>query len=479
MNGYELGHVLVALLILMVSANLLGHLFAKFRQPKVVGEIEAGILLGPTLLGNLAPGFVSNIFGGKNDPESTAMTFFYNFGMLMLMFVAGATAKHLLGKENRRATGIILGIGTTMPFILALLVAPVLPLHRFVGVAGSENALILVFACAAAVTSIPVITKIFSDLGILHTRFASLQLGSAVLEDIGLWGVLSIASAIAANNLSQKSGELSSSIGDHILYNGIFIAVALAVMPAVLRKLSRARWNVIAQQSPVAWMLAVFLGYVGLASAMNVTTAFAALLAGYGIMGGMKSTEQAYFAAPMRSIADLAHTMFIPVYFALIGFKLDLAQTLNPVMLILFMLGTSAAVFLCVGLAGKFAGFSRLDLINLAITQNARGGPGIVMATVTYQAGIINVEFFTTLILTAVLTSQACGFWLDYVLRKGWPLLSNQDLRRRGLDSEPEIEQLPQHTPTLVGVGTSTNGHGNGNGNGHGHVSSQPVDVLN
>ena len=473
MTNYELGHVLVALLILMLSANLLGHLFTRFRQPKVVGEILAGILLGPTLLGQLAPGFVENIFGGKGSPESTLMTFFYNFGMLMLMFVAGATAKHLLGKENRRATGIILGIGTTMPFVLALVVAPLLPLHLFVGEAGSEDALVLVFACAAAVTSIPVITKIFSDLGILHTRFASLQLGSAVLEDIGLWGVLSIASAIASQNLAEKSGELGSSIGEHVVVNGIFVLVALFLMPAVLRKASRAQWNIVAQRSPVAWMLTVFLGYVGLATAIDVTTAFAALLAGYGIMGGMKSTEQAYFAAPMRSVADLAQTIFIPVYFALIGFKLDLAQDLNPLMLALFMLGTSGAVFLCVGLAGKLAGFSKLDVVNLAITQNARGGPGIVMATVTYAAGIINVEFFTTLILTAVLTSQACGFWLDYVLRKGWPLLSNQDLRKRGLDTEPEIENLPQHTPTLVGVG-STNGHGNGNG----HVTTPPVDVL-
>ena len=79
--------------------------------------------------------------------------------------------------------------------------------------------MVLVFACATAVTSIPVITKIFYDLGILHTRFASLQLGSAVLEDIGLWGVLSIASAIAASKLSSASGDLTANIGEHIAVN--------------------------------------------------------------------------------------------------------------------------------------------------------------------------------------------------------------------------------------------------------------------
>ncbi len=433
MNNHELGNVLLALLMLMLGANLLGQLFTRMRQPKVVGEILAGILLGPTLLGKVAPGFAADLFGaGKTDPKAIILGFFYNFGMLMLMFVAGAAAKHLLGKENRKATAFILGLGTPLPFILALVVAPMLPLHRFVGTAGSESALVLVFACAAAVTSIPVITKIFSDLGILHTRFASLQLGSAVLEDIGLWGVLSIASAIAASKLATAGDELGASIGEHIAMNAVFVLVALFVMPIILRSLSRAKWNVLAHNSPIAWMLTIFLGYVSLAAALDVTLAFAALLSGYGVMGGMKSTEQVRFRMPMQSISDVAGVFFIPVYFALIGY--------------------------------------RLDTINLAITQNARGGPGIVMASVAFDAGIINAPFFTTLVLTAVLTSQACGFWLDHVLRKGWPLLSGDDLRRRGI--EPEVEELPTRIPTLVAVGAPSNGNGNG------HVGTPHSDVL-
>ena len=142
----------------------------------------------------------------------------YNLGLLMLMFGSGCAVKRLLGKENRKPTAWILGLGTPLPFFIALIVAPLLPLEQFTGSAGSESALVLVFAAAAAVTSIPVITKIFDDLGILHTRFASLQLGSAVLEDIMLWGVLSVASAIAAakrrsagDDSRQRSASTSSS----------------------------------------------------------------------------------------------------------------------------------------------------------------------------------------------------------------------------------------------------------------------------
>ena len=80
-------------------------------------------------------------------------------------------------------------------------------------------------------------------------------------------------------------------------------------------------------------MLTVFLGYVALAAALDVTLAFAALLAGFGVMGGMKGTEQARFRAPIQSITEVAAYFFIPVYFALIGYRLDLSKTFDPVML--------------------------------------------------------------------------------------------------------------------------------------------------
>jgi Kef-type K+ transport system membrane component KefB len=78
-------------------------------------------------------------------------------------------------------------------------------------------------------------------------------------------------------------------------------------------------------------------------------------------------------------------------------------------------------------LAGRLAGFRGLDVINLAVTTNARGGPGIVLASVAFDAGIISPTFYTTLVLAAVLTSQIAGAWLDYVLRRGWPLLSTSN----------------------------------------------------
>ncbi len=417
----------LALLLLVAGANVLGQLAVRLRQPKVVGEILAGVLLGPSVLGLLAPDAAAHLFGdGAKDTSTVVLGFLYQFGLLLLMFVSGASVRNVLGKENRKPTAWILGLGTPLPFFLALLVAPALPLEAFMGDAGSRPAVVLVFAISASVTSIPVITKIFYDLGILHTRFASLMLGAAVLEDIMLWGVLALATAISSATVAAASGTLAETVTVHVVANGVYVLLAMTVLPPLLRRTSGARWNVVAGSSPIAWIVVVLLGYVCAAAALDVTMAFAAFLAGFGIVGGMRSTEHERFRAPIDAISNVAGAVFIPIYFALVGYQLDFTEGFSPLMLVAFLFGSSVVVLLSIGLAARLAGFRRLDIVNLAVTCNARGGPGIVLASVAFDAGIISATFFTTLVLTAVLTSQACGVWLDFVLRKGWPLLASE-----------------------------------------------------
>ncbi len=96
-------------------------------------------------------------------------------------------------------------------------------------------------------------------------------------------------------------------------------------------------------------------------------------------------------------------------------------------MTVAFIVGSCLVKIVSVSLAARFAGFRGLDLINLAITTNARGGPGIVLASVAFDAGIISPKFYTTLVLAAIITSQVAGAWLDYVLRRGWSLLTPAD----------------------------------------------------
>src|SRR4051812_5136638 len=157
MSTDSVGLLTLALMLLVACANLLGQVAVRLHQPRVVGEILAGVLLGPSLFGLLAPGASAAIFGdGDTDPATIVLGFLYNLGLLLLMFVSGASVRNVLGKENRKPTAWIVGLGTTLPFFAALLFASLLPLDAFMGSAGSKPALVLVFAIATAVTSIPV-----------------------------------------------------------------------------------------------------------------------------------------------------------------------------------------------------------------------------------------------------------------------------------------------------------------------------------
>ena len=130
------------------------------------------------------------------------------------------------------------------------------------------------------------------------------------------------------------------------------------------------------------------------------------------------------------------------MYFALVGYSLIFGKAFSISMLLAFLAGACILKLLAVALGARLAGFHGLDITNLAVATNARGGPGIVLASVAFEAGIISAAFYTTLVLIAVLTSQAAGAWLEFVLRKGWPLLSGDAAASNVAAKEKAVEQL-------------------------------------
>src|SRR5207248_2819845 len=224
-----------------------------------------------------------------------------------------------------------------------------------------------------------------------------------------------VATALAGNtvlNARQMSIHLVRTIG--------FFGLGLTIVPRIVKRINKSRFNIVARNSPVAYALAVLLGYCAVAGALDVSLVFAALLAGFAVV----HKKRRLFAEALDAIGKVSFAFFIPAYFAIVGLKLDLIRGLSLWMMASFIVGSCAVKIISVSLAGRFAGFRGLDLINLAITTNARGGPGIVLASVAFDAGIISAKFYTTLVLAALLTSQVAGAWLDYVLRRGWPLLA-------------------------------------------------------
>lgn len=412
MSNSDLTSVLLILLLLVALAQLLGYLFIKLRQPKVVGEILAGVVLGPAIVGRFSS---ASWILEATQRQASVLNFVYWLGLLLLMFLSGAEIQQLFTREERREVGWLAIVGTGMPFVLALIAGPWLIGPNLAGPNGNGISLIIILAVGVAVTSVPVVSKIFSDLKILHTRFARLVLGVAVLEDIVLWLALAVATTLAGKtvlNPRQMSYHLLTTVG--------FFALGLTIVPRIIKRLNKSNANVFAKQSPVAYAIAVLLTYCVVAGALDVSLVFAAFLAGFAVV----HKKRRLFAEALDAIGKVSFAFFIPVYFAIVGLKLDLIKGLSWWMIGTFILGSCAVKILSVSVAGRFAGFRGLDLMNLAITTNARGGPGIVLASVAFDAGIISPKFYTTLVIAAVLTSQLAGAWLDFVLRKSWPLLT-------------------------------------------------------
>jgi Kef-type K+ transport system membrane component KefB len=431
MTNAQLTPVLFALLLLVGFAQLLGYVFVKLRQPRVIGEILAGVVLGPALLGRV-PAIAHIMDGAKH--QGNILDFVYWLGLLLLMFLSGAETQQLFSREERREVGWLTIVGTGLPFLLGLALGPWLIRPSLAGPNGNRASLIIILAVGVAVTSVPVVSKIFADLKILHTRFARLILGVAVLEDIVLWLALAVATAMAGKAVLNPRA-----MSYHLISTVAFFVLGLTIVPRAIKKLNKARFNVLAQQSPLGYAIAVLLAYCVIAGLLDVSMVFAAFLAGFAVV----HKKRRIFADALDSIGKMSFAFFVPVYFAIVGLKLDLIRGVSLWMMAAFIVGSCIIKVLSVSLAGRFAGFRGLDLINLAITTNARGGPGIVLASVAFDAGIISSKFYTTLVVAAVLTSQIAGAWLEYVLRKGWPLL-------KPLPASEALKASPESPTNLI-----------------------------
>jgi Kef-type K+ transport system membrane component KefB len=425
MSAAEFGQFVLTIAAFLIAVHGLGYIAEWLKQPRIVGEILAGIFLGPFVLKLVAPHAFGQLFD-FSPHANVVLGFLYQLGLILLMFCSGAETRRLLAKENRKKTFLLITVSdvSSFLFVLALGFLGFIPLERLTGPLGQHTATLLVLAIATSVTSIPVISRIFWDLGIMRTRFVSLLLGYAVLEDIALWTVLAFATALAKTT-SLGAQHLGSTVTSHIVSTAIYMLVAMIVMPSVLRWFSKSRWNVINNASPVGYVIFVLMAYCAIAAVFDVNIQFAALLAGFGIVGGINGTERKRFAVPIESIAKMSFGFFIPIYFGIVGYKLVFGREFSMGVLLVFFFASSAIAIFSSALAARLGGFKKLDIINIAITTNARGGPGIVLASVAYDAGIINAAFYTALVITAVVTSQVCGVWLRYVLAKGRPLLSS------------------------------------------------------
>jgi Kef-type K+ transport system membrane component KefB len=401
MFDYELSRLLLSLVLLLFFALTIGHVFTILGLPRVVGEICAGLILGPSLLGFFAPNIFSWIFSGFPE-QGKMLSVFYWFGLILLMFTAGFKISIRLARGDRLLFASLVIGGMGLPFFFGFLASPLLPNSM----SANPLALTLVIATASAVTSIPVITRILTDLDMLSSRFAQVVLSAAAVQDLILWIVLSSALTIQQG---QKSGlsrlaDIATVVGGTI----VFTAATVLLVPSILRFAGR----VIIARSPDAallgYTLLVCLLLVSIASVLNVNIVFGALLAGIAI-GQLPGKRLEHVKT---NITNLAVWFFVPIYFALVGLQMNLPGNFDPVLIFGFLLASSLIKVASVASFAKLARVPWANAFDFGVTMNARGGPGIVLASLAYAARIIDEALFVALVLASILTSLVAGAWL-------------------------------------------------------------------
>ncbi|TVL91414.1 cation:proton antiporter [Streptomyces sp. SAJ15] len=421
----EVAHVLISLVLLVIVAHCGAYAFKVVRQPPVIGEIVGGLLLGPTVLGTIAPDAQEWLIP-KDGPSAHALGVFYHLGLLLLVYLTGAELRGRATGPERRTIAAVAVSGLVLPFGAGLAIGHAFTLGGLSGDNGSRGTLVLIFGMAIAVTSVPVISRIMLDLGILGTAFSRVVLAVAVLEDVVLYVILAVVLGIAQAQSGDTYG-IGGMIGEESLpWAVVYFSVAPLVFLVLLLWRGKrvftvsasARWNVLARRSPIAFLLVFLFGLCLACMSLGIDPMFGALTAGM-CGAGVRRT-----AASRETLQNVSLAFFIPVYFAVVGLKLDLVRHFDPLFFLWFLTLACAVKFSSVWLGARLAGQSAPAAGNLAVAMNARGGPGIILASVTFGAGIISEEFFTSLVVLSIVTSQIAGVWLGRTVALERPLLS-------------------------------------------------------
>jgi Kef-type K+ transport system membrane component KefB len=439
LNNLELSRIFFAIVSLLLSAHFFGYLFHRLTLPRVIGEIFGGLLLGPSVLGYLSPQAHNWIFNAF-EAEGKLISIIYWFGLVLLMFISGFEIQRSFDNKDRKIIIVTLLGSTIIPFLAGWLAPSFYDFSPYLGPKSNMPALKIIIGIAVAITSIPVISKIFIDLGIINTSFAKIVLATATLHDVILWVALAIATGLVSTKFLSFS-EIISTVSVTILFFGL----ALFVMPKLIKFINGLRYNLIIKSSTSGYVIFICFLFSAVASVLEVNIVFGAFLAGI-VIGAMPHDQ---FGKAKEHIKDISLALFIPIYFAIIGLKLDLIYHFDLWFFLKFLLFATAFAAIGTLVALKLAKEDWLSSFNIAVAMNARGGPGIVLATIAFDLGIINQTFFVTLVLIALVTSLLAGYWFKYVISRGWPLLNRDRPELPALTTPEQRELSPARVPVM------------------------------
>ncbi len=359
------------LAVILLAAKLGDELFRRIHQPAIIGEILAGLLIGPSVLGIVAP--------------SEALELFAELGVVFLLFWVGLETKLSDMREVGPTAGVVGVAGVFVPFIA--------------GVAGGlvfdesvETSLFI--GAALAATSVGITSAVFSELGILATRAARTVLGAAVIDDILALLLVAVAVGVAA-----EGGVDVASIAVSAALAFGFVAILALGGTAIMRRLPQLLQAPKFAESPLLPAVILCLGIAALAAKVGLAAVIGAFLAGMIVA---ETKEQ----HPIEDEVAPLYAFFPPFFFASIGIGLDLDVLLEPETLLL--VGGLSALAVVSKLIGTWPGARRLgghEAKIVALGMVPRGEVGIIVAGIGMTSGVLDVQLFAAIVGMSVVTT--------------------------------------------------------------------------
>ncbi|MDB5393797.1 MAG: potassium transporter Kef [Rhodospirillales bacterium] len=399
--------VLLQLIIMIGAARAMNTMFRKLGQPGVIGEIVAGLLLGPSLLGHFFPAQWSALFGSKSSPAITVIS---QIGLILLMFQIGMDFEfgHLKAKRNRRAVVLIALASVAVPFSLGLAIGEAssdilapnvdrLAYSLFVGV-------------ALAITAVPILGRILREFELSRTEVGVVAISAAAINDVIGWVTLASVSAYATVRLSSVSVALQ--LGGIVLLVAVFW---LVLRPFANMMISRFP---VQNQRLSPTLMAVVLCLV---FAMGIWTFELGIFAIFGgfAAGLLFHRHEAFVTAWRTQVGQFVLVFFLPIFFTFTGLRTNLLG-LNMVTdfqwLILVLVAAVLGKIIPVYIAARISGFNHNESAILGSLMNTRALMELIVLNIGYDLGFLPQNMFTMLVIMAVVTTVMTGPLLKLLL---------------------------------------------------------------
>jgi Kef-type K+ transport system membrane component KefB len=387
-----LEHVLLALVVVIAASRALGAVFRWLRQPPVIGEVVAGIVLGPSLLGHVAPNVQGFLLPREVAPYLGVIA---QVGVILFMFLVGLELDTRLLRKRSNATVAISHASIVVPFVLGSALA----LWLYPKLSSSDvhfTGFALFMGVSMSVTAFPVLARILADTGLTRTRLGTLALACAAVNDATAWCLL----AFVVGIVRAEAASSLLTIGLTLAY----VAVMLLVVRPIVGRFVR-RQELVGKLDRGATTLA-FLGL--LASALVTESIGIHALFGAFLLGAIVPHDSLLAREITGRLEDFVIVLLLPVFFAFTGMRTEIGLLSSATD---WMLCGVIIAVACVGkfggsaIAARFTGFSWREACSLGALMNTRGLMELVVLNVGLDLGVISPRLFVMLVVMAVVTT--------------------------------------------------------------------------